>query len=111
MKSVYLLEATQEKMRPKPDTNYIQRMQQLADKDEEFTFSVSKDTGRLMRWYDYKDINPNVRLHDDCVDVMLYLGNAFIQLLKNGTWYTHDKQSKNIKDVEKHLFDGKFIVK
>lgn len=111
MKSVYLLEATQEKMRPKPDTNYIQRMQQLADKDEEFTFSVFKDTGRLIRWYDYKQINPTAILHEDCVDVMIYIGNKCIQLLKNGTWYTPETQSKNIKDVEKHLFDAKFIVK
>ena len=44
MKSIYLKEATAEKLRSKADTNYIQRMQQLADKDEPLTLSVLKRT-------------------------------------------------------------------
>jgi hypothetical protein len=48
-------------------------------------------------------------LHDDTKSIMAYIGGAYIELLKDGTWYTHDKQDKDINKVEQYIFDNKFI--
>ncbi len=89
MKSIYLKEATAEKLRSKADTNYIQRMQQLADKDEPLTFSVFKDTGRLITKKDFfLNFEQKGTVSEDCTQVMMYIGNRYIQLLKNGDWWT-----------------------
>lgn len=108
MKSIYLKEATAEKLRPKADHNYIRRMQQYADKEKEFTISVFKDTGRLLNRIDFvNNFNFEV-LNDDTKSVMTYIGGAYIELLKDGTWYTHDKQDKDINVVEKFIFKNKY---
>lgn len=108
MKSIYLKEATAEKLRPKADHNYIRRMQQFADKEKEFTISVFKDTGRLLNRIDFvNNFNFEV-LNDDTKNVMTYIGGAYIELLKDGTWYTHDKQDKDINVVEKFIFKNKY---
>ena len=109
MKSIYLKEATAEKLRAKPDTNYIQRMQQFADKEKEFTISVFKDTGRLLSRIDFVNNFKGEALHDDTTNVMVYIGGAYIELLKDGTWFTHDKQDTDINKVEQYVFDNKFM--
>jgi len=109
MKSIYLKEATAEKLRPKPNHNYIQRMQQFADKEKEFTLSVFKDTGRLLSRIDFVNNFQGEALHDDTTNVMVYIGGAYIQLLKDGTWYKSDKQDKNINEVEKYVFENNFM--
>ena len=109
MKSIYLKEATAEKLRDKPDTYYIQRMQQYADKEKEFNISVFKDTGRLLNRIDFINNFQGDTLHDDTTNVMAYIGGAYIELLKDGTWYTHDKQDTDINEIEQYIFDNKFI--
>jgi hypothetical protein len=109
MKSIFLKEATAEKLRPKADHNYIRRMQQYADKEKEFNLSVFKDTGRLMTRPDFVSNFQFEVLHDDTKSIMAYIGGAYIELLKDGTWYTHDKQDKDINKVEQYIFDNKFI--
>ena len=61
MKSIYLREVNQEKMRPFSDKGYIQRMQINADKEVKFTLGVFMDTGRLMNRSDYES-NYNTEL-------------------------------------------------
>ena len=109
MKSIYLKEATAEKLRAKPDTNYIQRMQQFADKEKEFDISVFKDTGRLLNRLDFVNNFQFEVLHDDTKSVMVYIGGAYIELLKDGVWFTHDKQDTDINEVEQYVFDNKFM--
>ncbi len=108
MKSIYLKEATAEKLRSKADTNYIQRMQQLADKDEPLTLSVFKDTGRLTPIELYKTHYPDIELHKDCNGVMVYICGTYIELMKDGVWILHlggeQIESKDIAQLESKLF-------
>jgi hypothetical protein len=108
MKSIYLREVNQEKMRPFSDKGYIQRMQINADKEVEFTISVFRDTGRLMSRSDYES-NYNTELRDDCLHVMSYILSGCIQLLKSGEWLLdingEQHVTKNIKLLEEKLYN------
>jgi hypothetical protein len=108
MKSIYLREVNQEKMRPVSDKGYIQRMQINADKKLEFTIGVFRDTGRLTSRSDYES-NYNTELRDDCLHVMSYISGGCIQLLKSGEWLLDingEKQvTKNIKLLEEKLYN------
>jgi len=109
MKKVLLREVLDEKMRTKPDTHYIQRLQKAVDSETEFTLSVFKDTGRLM-WVNQFDADyPDQTIHEDCTDVMVYIGGLNIQMLKSGAWFLYLGQDEYYNDeifpLEKILFD------
>ncbi len=108
MKSIYLREVNQEKMRPFSDKGYIQRMQINADKEVKFTLGVFMDTGRLMNRSDYES-NYNTELRDDCLHVMSYISGGCIQLLKSGEWLLdingEQHVTKNIKLLEEKLYN------
>tara|TARA_Y100001973_G_C5205664_1_gene341347 strand:+ start:178 stop:528 length:351 start_codon:yes stop_codon:yes gene_type:complete len=109
MKSIYLKEANSEKLRHKPDRGYITRMHHYADKQNPFTLSVFKDTGRLTPVKLYQTHYPDVELHTECTGVMVYIGGAYIELMKSGRWILHlggeHIESKDINSLEKKLFD------
>tara|TARA_R100000742_G_C4279058_1_gene102780 strand:- start:3097 stop:3435 length:339 start_codon:yes stop_codon:yes gene_type:complete len=106
MKAIYLKEATAEKLRPNSDSNFIRRMQQLADKEKEFTLSVFKDTGRLMNRLDFVKNFSFDSLNDNTDMVMTYIDGLYIEKLKDGTWYTQGVQDTDINVIEEILFNS-----
>ena len=100
LRHIFLQEVLMEKKTAKPCKHYIQRMQNLADKDIEITFSVFKDTGRLMP-------SSEVDLHLDpsCTDVMKYIGGYIAESLKPNGWLAGGKKFDNIKAAEEYIYE------
>lgn len=109
MKELFLREVLNEKNRKHPSKHYIQRLQKSADAEIEFTFSVFKDTGRLMWVGDFDMHYPDQTIHDDCTDVMVYIGGLHIQMLSSGGWYLYLGQDEHYNDeafpLEEILFE------
>jgi hypothetical protein len=103
MKSIYLQEAVAEKMRPISDSNYVKRMHIMADREKVLSFSVFKDTGRLMDVKQFEECYGE-KAHQDALHVMTYIGGVYVQLLKNGTWWTEEKEHTNLLVVEQKLY-------
>lgn len=107
MKSIYLMEATAEKLRPKPDREYINRLQQ---EERDLTLSVFKDTGRLMWLSTFNEKYPDQTIHEECEHVMVYMLGTNIQALKSGSWclYLGDEMSvcESIEPLEEALFES-----
>jgi hypothetical protein len=109
MKSIYLNAALEEKLINKNNVGYIQRMQQLADKEEPLTLDVFRNTGRLIKPQDFRK-RYDVSIHTDTKHVMVYLCGSHIELLKNGKWYLdiggrNPKESDDINELELELYD------
>lgn len=109
MKKIFLKEVLDEKNRNHPNKHYIQRLQKSADAELEFTFSVFKDTGRLMWVNQFDKDYPDQTIHKDCTDVMVYIGGLHIQALKSGGWFLYLGQEEYYDDeifpLEEILFE------
>ncbi len=107
MKSIYLREANSEKMKHNAEVGYIQRMQQFADKDEPFTFSLFKETGRLHSVKDFK-LTYDKEVPKGCNNVMVYFGGEHIFLLPSGKWKIAESEEEvstnNIEELELKLY-------
>lgn len=108
MKSIYLREANSEKMRVHSEKGYIQRMQQFAERDEPFTFSLFKETGRLHSQTDFYNTY-DADVPKDCTNVMVYFGGAHIYLLSDGTWQIPNEDMRvttdRIEELEEILYN------
>ena len=64
------------------------------------------NSGRFMCRELFLDKNPNEKLHDDCTDVVHYVGGAYIQVLKSGVFYLDDSfSSRSLDEVEVKLLE------
>jgi len=89
MKSIYLKEASAEKLRPTHEKGYIQRMQNLAEKDEPFTLAVFQNTGRIMTRFDYEKDQGNFcghEIQEDTKSIILYINCTIIECNFDGIW-------------------------
>lgn len=70
------------------------------------TYDEWVETGRFNYRTLFEIVNLEENLHIDCTDVIVYNGEVYIQVLKDGTFYLDNQtQSKNLSDVEKALWD------
>lgn len=79
-------EILSEKMSKNPDPLYVRVLQRLQDKDE-ITQDDFVKTGRIVTIENFKKKVYPSTLRPDCTDVMLYIGNFYIQILKNGNFF------------------------
>lgn len=100
-------EILKEKMRKNPDPLYVRTLQRLQDKGT-MTIKDFINTGRITTLKNFKErVYPSTLL-PECTDVMLYIGDFYLQILKDGEFYLemNDKhgvsivKSKNIELVE-----------
>lgn len=105
--NIFSKEALDEKLRPNADRNYISRMQILSDNQKELTYSVFKDTGRLIQIERFMKNYPDKDVHVDATDVIVYIGGYNIQILKSGKHYIEHEDgfiSDDFKEIEKTLY-------
>jgi hypothetical protein len=63
------------------------------------------DTGRFNYRSLFQIVNLDENLHVDCTDVIVYDGDVYIQVLKDGTFYLDNQnKSKTLSDIEKVLW-------
>lgn len=75
----------------------------MADVNQNFE-SLS-NTGRFMCAVSYAQKNPEVKLQDDCTDVVHYRGGHIIQLLKSGEFMVNESfSSRSLDEAETYLF-------
>lgn len=64
-----------------------------------------KDTGRIVPTNLFQDNVPfSIKLHKDCMNVVVYAGWHYIQMLKSGEFLYNDFKSKSLDDVENYLW-------
>jgi hypothetical protein len=91
-------EILSEKMSKNPDPLYVRTLQRLQDKGE-MTQDDFVKTGRITTIERFKKkVYPNT-LRPDCTDVMLYIGNFYIQILKNGDFFLEMGDADNPSDI------------
>ncbi len=78
-----------EKLREKPNTRFIQRLQVIADKGTQLTFNDFDSLGRFepREAFIERDNLSNDILHKDCKDVVRYIDKYYVQALKDNTFY------------------------
>jgi hypothetical protein len=91
-------EILSEKMSKNPDPLYVRTLQRLQDKGE-MTQDDFVKTGRITTIERFKKKVYPSTLHPDCTDVMLYIGNFYIQILKNGDFFLEMGDADNPSDV------------
>lgn len=70
------------------------------------TFSDWQLSGKFIPTESFKKECPDVKLDDNCTDVILYYGDIFIQVLKSDNFYVSPGfVSNDIKSSEKELWD------
>jgi hypothetical protein len=79
-------EILSEKMSKNPDPLYVRILQRLQDKDD-ITENDFVKTGRIVTIQKFKEKLKSSTLRIDCTDVMLYIGNFYIQILKDGDFF------------------------
>lgn len=94
-----------ESAKEKVDKNVIDRLD-IAIETGNLSFNQWQDSGRFINRHEFEADNPDENLHIDCTDVVVYLGNIYIQVHKNGDFYLNPSNvSKNINDIEHILWD------
>lgn len=74
--------------------------------NNQFTFDKWYESGRFVPRDKFTNDNPKENLHIDCTDVVVYLGDLYIQVLKSGDFYLDPNNiSRNISDIERVLWD------
>lgn len=104
-----------EKMKVRPNRNYIQMLQQIAEKDT-FTYDDFIRTARIVPRNTFQAEAENAKLLDECTDVYCYVGGLFIQGVRGGKFYSEVYQNEsdeqpciriettNVELLEKILF-------
>lgn len=77
----------QEKLKHRPNKNYIQMLQQLSEKDT-FTFDDFVSSARIVSRASFVAESDNAKLLDECTDIYCYVGGLFIQGLRGGHFYS-----------------------
>lgn len=78
-------EILSEKMRMSPDPLYIRTLHRLQDKE----FITEQDfikTGRVLSTKSFYERVSYSRLHPECTNVIMYVGDYYIQVLKDGNF-------------------------
>ena len=100
-------EILSEKMRMNPDPLYIRKLQRLQDKGE-ITQQDFINTGRVVTLDFFKKRVYPFTLNNLCTDVILYVGDFYIQMLMDGDFLLEvdniKVQSKDIELVEDVLW-------
>lgn len=91
-------EILSEKMSKNPDPLYVRTLQRLQDKGE-MTQDDFVKTGRIVTIQSFKQKVYPSTLRADCTDVMLYIGNFYIQILKNGDFFLEMGDADNPSDM------------
>ena len=91
-------EILSEKMRKNPDPLYIRTLQRLQDKGE-MTQDDFINTGRIVTKQYLKQRVYSSTLHPDCTDVLLYIGDFYIQILKDGSFFLEMGDANNPYDM------------
>lgn len=80
--SIISEEILKEKLKDKPDKLYIQTLQKMQDENPSFELFIN--TGRIMPKELFLNYNKKIRLNFDCSDVVRYVGGFYVQILKTG---------------------------
>jgi hypothetical protein len=83
-----------EKMKVRPNKNYIQMLQQLSEKDT-FTFDDFVRSARVVPRASFIAESEGAKLLDECSDIYCYVGGLFIQGLRGGYFYSEVYQKQN----------------
>jgi hypothetical protein len=96
--NVIAQEILSEKMRMNPDPLYIRILHRLQDKEfiteEEFV-----KTGRVLSTNDFYQRIPTSKLHPECTNVIMYVGDYYIQVLKDGNFFLEMGDDDNPYDM------------
>ena len=66
-------------------------------------------TGRFTGRDAYLDKNPDTILHNDCTDVVEYIGGHIIQVLQSGEFVVDEEfKSRSLDEAETQLFLRKY---
>ena len=69
--------------------------------DDTFSYTDWVDSGRFINRDAFLKTHPDEVLNQDCTDVILYSGDAYIQLLKSGLYYVDaGTYGSKLKDIE-----------
>lgn len=90
------------------DNLYVNTLLKSIDNNG-MTFEMFSNTGRFVPRHSFTNDSPNTLLNSNCIDVVKYIGNFFVQKLKGG-WYFFESDDervrrKNMEVIEKYIWD------
>ena len=91
-----------EKLRTKPNREYIRQLQHFVDHNQEISFNQFQSFRKRKSVDDFKrEYEVDVDFFkDDCVEVIHYLGQIYIQVLSNGLYCITKTHVPNLEDPE-----------
>jgi hypothetical protein len=108
MKTIYQKQILIEKMRKNPHKGLIQRLQSYMEQDKPISKNIFFDSSILMSASDFVKSYTG-EINSEAQTVMTYIGDNFIQSLRNGKWVAQigDKEVtySDIKFAEEDLWN------
>lgn len=92
-----------------PDTLYIQTLEKMKAGGV-LTFDDFTETGRFVDRHTFERVNPNVQLHPECTDVIVYLCGFYIQSLKGNVFFISMKETSQESDeIDRWTFTNEVL--
>jgi hypothetical protein len=89
----------------RPDVDTLISLDKILN-SRNITFEEWKDSGSLVCRKSFEKEYPSEKLNYDCVDVLVYFGGVYIQMLKNQDYLVGlDTTTNTLDDAEKALWD------
>lgn len=94
-----------ENLKSKKDLYLIDKLSGILHKGT-LEFQEWQDSGRFNERKHFEKSNQDENLHIDCTDIVQYLGDLYIQVLKSGVFFLDvNLSSKSLDVVEKIVWD------
>jgi len=92
-----------------PDNLYIQTLEKMKAGGV-LTFDDFTETGRFVDRHTFERVNPNVQLHPECTDVIVYLCGFYIQSLKGNVFFISMKETAQESDeIDRWTFTNEVL--
>lgn len=92
-----------------PDILYIQTLEKMKASGV-LTFDDFTETGRFVDRHTFERVNPNVQLHPECTDVIVYLCGFYIQSLKGNVFFISMKETARESDeIDRWTFTNEVL--
>lgn len=92
-----------------PDNLYIQTLEKMKAGGV-LTFDDFTETGRFVDRHTFESGNPNVQLHPECTDVIVYLCGFYIQSLKGNVFFISMKETAQESDeIDRWTFTNEVL--
>ena len=97
-----------EMSRPVPDALYLQTLRKMREAGI-LRFEDFSETGRFVDRSTFVRENPNITLHPECMDVVIYMCGFYIQSLKDVFFISMKETANESDEIDRWTFSNESL--